>query len=99
MPVRPAHHTPEVFLEEGLRGITKAEFDKLLNCHMEKADNSVELTKQYIEQMQDYKQRRLMNLALAKLISYLQASKELQIKEQERVSDALFCTKQKPLYF
>jgi hypothetical protein len=40
------------------KGITKAEFDKLLDCHLEKADNSVGLTYQYIEQLQDFKQRR-----------------------------------------
>ena len=64
------------------KGMTKAELDKLLNCHLERADNSVELTKQYIEQVQDYKQRRNMKVAFAKLISDLQTSKELQVREK-----------------
>lgn len=65
------------------KGMTKAEFDKLLNCHLERADNSVELTKQYIEQVQDFKQRRNMKVAFAKLITDLQTSKELQAKEKD----------------
>lgn len=65
------------------KGMTKAEFDKLLNCHLEKADNSVELTKQYIEQVQDFKQRRDMKVAFAKLITDLQASKEIQAKQKD----------------
>lgn len=65
------------------KGMTKAEFDKLLSFHLEKADNSVELAKQYIEQVEDFKQRRDMKIAFAKLIIDLQTSKELQAKQNE----------------
>lgn len=67
------------------KGMTKEEFDKLLNCHIEKADNSVELTKLYIDQMQDFKQKRLMNLAIAKLVPTLMTSKEL-IETERKIS-------------
>lgn len=64
------------------KGMTKVELDKLLDSHLETADSSVELTKQYIEQIQDYKQRRNMKIAFAKLITDLQISKELQTKQK-----------------
>lgn len=63
------------------KGITKAEFDKLLNCHLDTADNSVELTRKYINEIQSYKERRDMKLALGNLITDLQISKELQTQE------------------
>jgi hypothetical protein len=65
------------------KGITKAELDSLLNCHLERADNSVELTRKYIDQIEDFKRRRDMKVALAKLITYLQTSKELQAKQKD----------------
>ena len=64
------------------KGITKGEFDKLLNCHIEKADNSVKNTKEYIENMIDFKEKRKMNLALAKLMRDLYISKELERMER-----------------
>ncbi len=65
------------------KGMTKAEFDGLLNCHLDTADNSVELTKEYIDSIQDFKDRRRMKAAFAKMFPDLQTSKELQSKEKE----------------
>lgn len=65
------------------KGITKKEFDDLLNCHLETADNSVDLTKRYIESIDDYKERFKMKTAFAKLFPSLQRSRELQSKERE----------------
>lgn len=65
------------------KGMTKSEFDGLLNCHLDTADNSVELTKEYIDSVEDFKNRRRMKVAFAKMFPDLQISKELQSKEKE----------------
>ncbi len=65
------------------KGLTKAEFDGLLNCHLDIADNSVELTKEYINRGFNYKERRNQKAALANLYKNLQISEELKNKEIE----------------
>ena len=65
------------------KGITKIEFDGMLNCHLDIADNSVELTKQYIDSDTNYKTRRMKKSAFAALFRNLQFSMELQLKEKE----------------
>ena len=65
------------------KAITKREFDKLLSCHIERADNSVQRTKVYIENIPDFKQKRKMNIALARLIKDLHTSKELEVNEKK----------------
>lgn len=65
------------------KGMTKSEFDALLNSHLDTADNSVKLTKEYIDGIQDFKERRRIKAAFAKMFPDIQTSKELQTIEKE----------------
>lgn len=60
------------------KGLTKAEFTNLLNCHVVTADNSIKITKEYIEASSSFKEKYKMKVALSNLLSYLQVSIELQ---------------------
>ena len=65
------------------KGITKSEFKKMLDCHKDNANDGVAQTKAYIEQLSDFKTRRKLKAALAKLVSEYPRSRELQHCEEQ----------------
>lgn len=60
------------------KGITKAEFTKMLDCHRDNANDGVAQTNAYIEKRADFKERRKMKTALGRIVSEIPRSRELQ---------------------
>lgn len=73
------------------KGMKKAELKQLFDCHRDVADNAVENTKMYINALPDYRIRRTMNAALARILASLQESKQLRQIEHE-IGDYLITT-------
>jgi len=65
------------------KGITKSELKRMLDCHKDNDDDSVAQTKAYIDSLPDYKKRHKLKAALAKIISEIPRSRDLQYCEEK----------------
>lgn len=65
------------------KGITKSEFKKMLDCHRESANDGVKVTKEYIDNIGDFKKRRKLNLALNKIVP--ESSKSIALQKIEKL--------------
>ena len=65
------------------KGITKEEFDRILECHAVNEKTGIKQTQQYIESLSNISTRRQYKNALAKLLQILPTSKTLQQLEKQ----------------
>lgn len=68
------------------KGITKGELNRILDCHLENTDNSVALTRDFIDQEQAVGKRRKQKLSLAKILKDETVSRFLQRLQKEMIA-------------
>lgn len=65
------------------KGITKREFNKMLDLYVDKIDKSVEMTQKYISKFEGIKERKSALNELTNLLNDLLSNKEIQYIERE----------------
>lgn len=65
------------------KGITKSEFDELLNAHVESAKTGVQAVRNFIDNIKSVSHRKIYKRALAEIVPILSKSKPLKELEKE----------------
>lgn len=67
----------------GKKGITRSEFEYMIDCHAKNAKTGFEQTKDYIDNIQNIAAKKRFKAALARLVEAMAVSKNLKVMEKE----------------